>query len=90
MLSDPKRVAAKEKRRATNVSSVTAAASAEKERAATINAVVKALQFSHPVPTSGGTAAVRFPSNGSNANISAALTGAAVVTQIFDHNGDPV
>lgn len=71
-------------------SSVTATATAEKERAATINAVVKALQLSPTAPTGGGAAAVRFPSNGSNTNISAALTSAATVTQIFDHNSDPV
>ena len=57
MISDPKRIAAKEKisgdkKVSTNVSSsfVTATAKSEKEIAETINAVVKALKFSYPSP----------------------------------------
>ena len=69
-------------------SSVTETAKAEKERYATINSVVKALQFSYLAPARGGS--VRFPANGINANDSAASTGDSAVTQIFDHNRDPI
>ena len=69
-------------------SSVKATAKAEKERPAKINAVVKPLQFSSPDPTRGW--AVRFPYNLGNTNVSADLTSAATVPQIFDHNGDPI
>ena len=96
LISDPNRIAAKEKRatgdkkRPTNASSssVMATDKDEKERAATINTVLKALQLYPPAPDRGG--AVSFPDNVSNANVSAASTGAAAVTQIFDHNGDPI
>ena len=69
-------------------SSVTETAEDEKEIAATINSVVKALKFSSPDPVRRW--AVRLPANGINTNRSAASTGAAAVTQIFDHNRDPI
>ena len=69
-------------------SSVTATDKSEKDRSATIKAVVKSLQFSSPVPAIVGD--VHFPANRSNANANADFNGAAAVTRIFDHNGDPI
>ena len=53
-----------------------------------INVVVKALQLYFP--STDILRAVSFPDNEINANFCAYLTGAAAVTQIFDHNGDPI
>ena len=61
---------------------------ADKERSATINAVVKTLKFSSPVPYRG--AAVRLPAIGSNVNVITSSTSAVAVNQIFDHNEDPI
>ena len=60
----------------------------EKERAATINVVLKELKFSSPAPVRVGDSS--FPANGSNTNVSAASTGATTVTRKYDHNGDPI
>ena len=69
-------------------SSITETAKYEKEIAATINAVVKALQLSSPGSDRGED--VCFPANGSNIDIRAALTSDAAMNQIFDHNWDPI
>ena len=71
-----------------SASSVTAANKDDKDRAATINAGVKAPQLYPPATFRGG--AVCFPANGSNTSVSVSSTGAAAVTKIFDHNGDPI
>ena len=68
--------------------SVTFYDKAEKQRAATINAVVKALKLSFPNPARGG--GVCFPANERNSNVSASVTGTTAVTWIFDHNGEPI
>ena len=95
LLSDPKRIAAKEKRASdkktsmnVSSSSVTATAKYDKESAATINTVVKSLKLSFLNPAREGS--VCFPANGSNANVSVDRNGASAVTQIFDHNRDPI
>ena len=96
LLSGPNRIASKEEiatgenKGSTNVrsSAVTTDADAEKDISANINAVVEALTFSSPAPDRGGD--VRFPDNGSDSNVSASVTGATAVTQIFGHNGDPI
>ena len=96
LISDPKIITEKDKRdtgeknRYTNVrsSSVTATSKSDKERAATINTVVKALKFYSPATTTRG--AVHFLPNGSNANGSEDSIDASAVTQIFDNNWDPI
>ena len=69
-------------------SSITENSNDEKQKGETINAVVKALQLS-PLDTSRG-GALSLPDNGINADISADLTGAAAVYQIYYHNGNPI
>ena len=69
-------------------SCVTATVKAKKEKHAMIIAVVNALQLSSPTPVRGG--AVNIRTNVSNTNVSAASTGAAAATRIFDHTGDPI
>ena len=95
ILSNTKMIAAKgkrtgDKKRSTNVrsSSVTATSKANKERATKINVEVKELQLFSSAPARGGS--VSFTDIGGNANVSEALNGAAAVTQIFYHNGDPI
>ena len=53
-----------------------------------MNSVAKALTLSSPNPVRGGS--VCLPDNGSNTKNSAALTGAAAMTQIVNHNGEPI
>ena len=53
-----------------------------------INTSEKALKLSYPAPVRGGD--FRLTDNGSNMNISAASTGAAAATKIFDYNGETI
>ena len=96
LISNPKIITEKDKRdtgeknRYTNVrsSSVTATSKYDKQRAETINTVVKALKFYSPAPIRRG--AGHFLANGKNANGSEDSIDASAVTQIFDNNWDPI
>ena len=95
LLSDTKSMVATERRstgdnkRSTNMSSssVISYGIDEKERAATNNAVVKLIQFNSPALAIGRAGS--FPANVIIA-ISIADVTSAAVTQIFDHNRNPV